>query len=214
MIARYVILDITPTAANVMSYVEIVKGKAVLRSLAEASDAVLSMIREGGGTPADVLEAAERRIYAIRQGRNTQGLEHISKVIQEVYLRLGELQSRGSRIPGLSTGIGRLDATIAGLNRSDLVLLASRPGMGKTSIALNIALNVAKARGQGRVFFSLEMSREHSACVFCHGRDRKQQIARHRALSPADGKKLRRAAAFLNRRAFSSTTTRPSPWRT
>ncbi|HPE15409.1 MAG TPA: replicative DNA helicase [Oscillospiraceae bacterium] len=195
------LLDITPTAANVMSYVEIIKGKAVLRSLEEAADDIVTMIREGGGTPADVLEAAERRVYAIRQGRNTQGLEHISKVIQEVYLRLGELQSRGNRIPGLSTGIGRLDATIAGLNKSDLVLLASRPGMGKTSFALNMALSVAKSvPDRAVVFFSLEMSREQLGMrlLATEGLVNNKSLITG-ALSPADWEKIAVAAAVLNR---------------
>ena len=157
------LMEITPTAANVKEYVAIVKDKALLRRIAETAGDLTALIQEGTGTAQEVLEAAEQRIYAIRQGRGAQGLEHISTVILSVYERLNELSAQDSEVPGLSTGLPDVDRAIAGLNKSDLILLAARPGMGKTSFALNVLLQVGKFSGKTAVFFSLEMSREQLA---------------------------------------------------
>ena len=157
------LMEITPTAANVKQYALIVKDKALLRRIAETAGELTAMVQEGTGTAQEVLEAAEQRIYAIRQGRSAQGLAHISSVILNVYERLNELAASDSAVPGLSTGLPDVDAAISGLNKSDLILLAARPGMGKTSFALNVALNVAKSEKKTVAMFSLEMSREQLA---------------------------------------------------
>ena len=154
------LMEITPTAANVKEYVAIVKDKALLRRIAETAGELTAMVQEGTGTAQEVLEAAEQRIYAIRQGRSAQGLAHISSVILNVYERLNELAASDSAVPGLSTGLPDVDMAISGLNKSDLILLAARPGMGKTSFALNMLLHAGKFSGKTVVFFSLEMSRE------------------------------------------------------
>ena len=114
-------------------------------------------------TAQEALDAAEQRIFAIRQGRGGQGLEHISTILLGVYDRLNELAASDSAVPGLSTGITDLDNAIAGLNKSDLILLAARPGMGKSSMALNMLLHAGKFSGKSVVYFSLEMSREQLA---------------------------------------------------
>jgi replicative DNA helicase len=162
---RYLLqlMEITPTSANVKEYISIVRDKSLLRRVAEAAGEVTGLVQEGQGTGAQVLEAAEQKIYAIRQGRSTRGLEHISLAIQNVYDRLGELAASGGEFPGLPTGLSDLDRRITGLNPSDLIILAARPGMGKTSMALNMALYAAKASGKAVVIFSLEMSKEQLA---------------------------------------------------
>ncbi|HIS64854.1 MAG TPA: replicative DNA helicase [Candidatus Avoscillospira avistercoris] len=155
------LMEITPTAANVMQYAEIVRDKALLRNVATAASEITQTVYEGVGTAQDILEAAEKKIFALRKGRGSESLEHIGTVLLKVYDRLNELALSGSDIPGLSTGFRDLDKKINGLNKTDLLLIAARPGMGKTSIALNIALNVAKKYSDRTVaFFSLEMSRE------------------------------------------------------
>ena len=157
------LMDITPTAANVGEYIDILKDKTLLRRVAEAAGDLTAMIQQGTDTGQDILEAAEQRIYAIRQGKAARGLTPISTVLIDVYDRLGELAASESAIPGLSTGLRDLDRAISGLNKSDLILLAARPGMGKTSMALNILLNAGKKSGKNVAFFSLEMSREQLA---------------------------------------------------
>ena len=157
------LMDTTPTAANVGEYISILKDKSLLRRVAEAASDLTAMIQQGTDTGQDILEAAEQRIYAIRQGRSARGLTPISTVLIDVYDRLSELAASDSAIPGLSTGLRDLDRAISGLNKSDLILLAARPGMGKTSMALNILLDAGKKSGKNVAFFSLEMSREQLA---------------------------------------------------
>lgn len=154
------LMRITPTAANVLEYAAIVSDRALLRNLATAADEINTLVYEGTGEAENMLEAAERKIYALRQGRMVGGLVPISTVVQTVYSNLSEAASSGQKIPGLSTGLNDLDRYILGLNKGELVLIAARPGMGKTSIALNIAMNVAKKSGKTVAVFSLEMSRE------------------------------------------------------
>lgn len=157
------IVEITPTSANVMEYVAIVKDKSLLRQIAQTASDITGMVQRGDGEGQDILDAAEQRIYAIRQGRAARGLTHISVVMQDVYARLEELAASDKAVPGVSTGLSDLDRAISGLNNSDLILLAARPGMGKTSLALNILLSAGKHSGKSVVFFSLEMSREQLA---------------------------------------------------
>lgn len=154
------LMRITPTAANVLEYAAIVSDRALLRNLATAADEINTLVYEGTGEAENMLEAAERKIYALRQGRVVGGLVPISTVVQTVYSNLSEAASSGQKIPGLSTGLNDLDRYILGLNKGELILIAARPGMGKTSIALNIAMNVAKKSGKTVAVFSLEMSRE------------------------------------------------------
>ena len=154
---------ITPTAANVMEYAAIVRDRALLRAIADAGSSINSMAISGEGGAMSILEASEKRIYALRQGRSSEGLEPISKVLVGVYEQISNAAKHGSGIPGLTTGFHDLDRFTMGLNKSDLILIASRPGMGKTSIALNIALHTAKTSGKTVAVFSLEMSREQLA---------------------------------------------------
>ena len=155
------LMEVTPTSANVMEYARIVREKALMRSVAVAASEITAMVQEGGGAAGDLLESAEQKVYAIRRGRNAQNMVTINVVLQEVMEHLAELTAAGGNaLPGLSTGLSAIDGKINGLNKSDLLLLAARPGMGKTSLALNIALNAAKASGKTVAIFSLEMSRD------------------------------------------------------
>ena len=157
------LLQITPTAANVKQYCTIVHDKALMRDLSTAADEINDMLYDGSGTAQDMLEAAEKKVFSLRRENSGDSLQHIGKVLVNVYDRLEELAQSDSTIPGLSTGLFDLDRKISGLNKSDLLLIAARPGMGKTSLALNIALNVAKKYPKTVAFFSLEMSREQLA---------------------------------------------------
>ena len=154
---------ITPTAANVMVYAAIVRDKSLLRAIADTGGQISAMAISGEGGAMSILEAAEKRVYSLRQGRNREGLEPISKVLVGVYEQISAAAKSGSGISGLTTGMHDLDRSTMGLNKSDLIIIASRPGMGKTSIALNIALHTAKTSGQTVAVFSLEMSREQLA---------------------------------------------------
>ncbi len=154
------LMNMTPTAANVLEYAAIVRDKALLRNIAAVSSDVSGLVFSGEGTAGDVLEVAEQKIYALRQGRSKGGLVPIGEILPKIFSDLKELARGDGKLPGYPTGYGDLDQKILGLNKSDLILLASRPGMGKTSFALNIAANVAKKTSKTVAVFSLEMSRE------------------------------------------------------
>ena len=154
------LLDATPTAAHAKHYSELVREQSLLRQVAEAAIDIQGMVFEQKGEALDVLDAAEQRIFDIRQGRSGKGLYRIPVVLVDVYRQIKEMVEAGGHLPGLQTGIPELDHYLGGLINSNFVLIASRPGMGKTSIALNIALHATRSSGKSVVFFSLEMSRE------------------------------------------------------
>ena len=194
------LMDTTPTAANVGDYIDILKDKTLLRRVAETAGELTELIQRGTDTGQDVLEAAEQRIYAIRQGRADRGLTPISQVLLNVMERLDELAASSSEISGLSTGLRGLDRAISGLNKSDLILLAARPGMGKTSMALNILLEAGKRSGKQAAFFSLEMSQEQLAMRLISGEcflDNKKLVTGK--LSEEDWEKVAVAVDSLNR---------------
>ena len=157
------LMQITPTAANAVRYANIVREKAMLRGLGDASSEISEMVYSQVGTPSEILESAEKKIYALRKGERTESLEHIGVTLHKVFDRLTELSQSDSAIPGMSTGMRDLDKKINGLNKSDLLLVAARPAMGKSAFALNLALNVAKKYNQTVAIFNLEMSREQLA---------------------------------------------------
>ena len=194
------LMEITPTSANVMEYVAIVRDKALLRGVAQAAGEITALVQEGIGEAGEILEAAEQKIYAVRRGQSAQDMVPLRMVLPEVLDRLSEMSESESRLPGLSTGLSAVDRKITGLNKSDLILLAARPGMGKTSFALNVALNVAKSEKKSVVFFSLEMSREQlatrllssEACV-------ESGRLRTGSLRETDWEKIAAAASVLNK---------------
>ena len=157
------LMEITPTAANVVRYANIVREKALLRGLAQAAVDISETVYSQVGTPQEILEAAERKIYALRKGERGDSLEHVGKVLRKVFDNLQELSQSDSVIPGLSTGMRDLDTVINGMNKSDLLLVAARPAMGKSAFALNLSLNVAKKYKKTVAIFNLEMSREQLA---------------------------------------------------
>ncbi len=157
------LMDVTPTAANVRYYAGIVRDKALLRQMANASGEISTLVYNEEGQASDILELAEQKIFSIRQGRSDQSFSTISSVLIDVYENLNELAKNKGQIPGITTGFPDIDNMISGLNKTDFVLVASRPGMGKTAIALNMALAAAKKQEKAVVIFSLEMSKEQLA---------------------------------------------------
>ena len=154
------LMEITPTAANVVRYANIVRDKAMLRGLKQAGTEIVETVTSQVGTPAEMLEAAEKKIYALRKGERGDSLEHVGTILHKVFDQLTELSQSDSAIPGLSTGLRDLDSKINGLNKSDLILVAARPAMGKSAFALNLGVNVAKKYKKTVAIFNLEMSRE------------------------------------------------------
>ena len=194
------LMEITPTSANVMEYVEIVRSKALLRGVAQAASEITAMVQEGVGEAGEILEAAEQKIYAIRRGQSAQDMVPLRQVLPDVLDRLSEMSESEDHLPGLSTGLSAVDQKITGLNRSDLILLAARPGMGKTSMALNMALNVARSSKRTVAIFSLEMSREQLAMRLLSSEALVENTRLKTGnLREADWEKIAEAATILNR---------------
>lgn len=160
------LVQTVPSAANVLTYVAIVRERYTARSLMTAAQDIIKDINDNALDSSRLLDSAEQRIYEIRQGREVTGLTHIKSVIEnETYDRLSKMADPETRADyvGIPCGIGELDRMITGLNKSDLIILGARPGMGKTSFALNIVRNVAVNTGRTVCFFSLEMTRDQLA---------------------------------------------------
>ena len=193
------LMQITPTAANATRYANIVREKAMLRGLGQAATDIDQMVYDGVGTPQEMLETAEKKIYALRKGERAESLEHVGTVLHKVYDRLTELAQSDSLIPGLSSGLRDLDTKINGLNNSDLILVAARPAMGKSAFALNMAVNVAKKYNKTVAVFNLEMSKEQLVMrlLASEGFIELQKLATGK-LSEEEWTKLGMAAAALS----------------
>lgn len=153
--------QIVPSISNVESYAKIVRDKYDIRMLIITAREIIEEATDGMGDAAELLDNAEQKIFDIRRGKNIQGLQRINEIVIQTFDRLDMINSEESSLhKGIPTGIGTLDEIITGLNRSDLILLAARPGMGKTSFALNVARNVAIKEKRRVAFFSLEMTNE------------------------------------------------------
>ena len=194
------LMEVTPTSANVNEYVKIVRDKALMRQVATAAANITAMVQEGGASAGDMLESAEQKVYAIRRGRSGQSMVPVSQLLQDVMTRLEELSNSESSLPGLSTGLSAVDSKINGLNKSDLLLLAARPGMGKTSLALNVALSAAKTSGKTVAIFSLEMSREQlvTRLIASEGLVENQRLTTGN-LRESDWQRIAEAASNLSR---------------
>lgn len=152
--------EAVPNALNIKDYARIVKDKSSLRQLIEACGEILDVAYSEQDEVAQIVGLAESKIFAIAQGRDSKNFVHIRDAMLSIFDRLHLLQEDKSALQGTKTGFSGLDAVLAGMGNSDLVLVGARPGMGKTSFALNIATNVAQATGKTVCIFSLEMSAE------------------------------------------------------
>lgn len=192
------LMEVTPTSANVKEYAAIVRDKSMLRAIANAAGEIQNLAFAGAGSASEIAELAEQKIYNVRQGREIKGLSHIKSVIMDLYAQLDERSRSDSDIPGLSTGFRDLDVALTGLNKSDLILVAARPGMGKTAFALNLALNAAKVSGKDVAVFQLEMSKDQLASRFLAS---EALLDSHKLktgnLNPDDWMKIARATSVL-----------------
>ncbi len=155
--------DNCPSTSNVEIYARLVRDKYDVRQLIYAGRQIIDKATAGEFEADLLVDNAEQMIFDIRQGKNIAGLQRLDEVILQTFDRLDSLNKDDPEHKPVSSGIGDLDRVITGLNRSDLILLAARPGMGKTSFALNIAKHVAGPQKRTVAFFSLEMSKEQLA---------------------------------------------------
>ena len=154
------ISEIVPSAANVKDYAEIVRDKSMLRALIGACDDITAMAYSEQEDTAHLVEMAEQKIFAVAEGRENKGFTHIRDALVQVYDRLHLLAENKAEALGMPTGFSGLDRVLVGLGKSDLVLVGARPGMGKTSFAMNLATHAAVTTKKTVCIFSLEMSAE------------------------------------------------------
>lgn len=152
--------DGLPRLTNVDHYARIVKEKAVLRNLIYSASAIQEQALAAGDDADVILDRAESAIFQLAEDRVRAGLIGVKELVRENFERLEKIFSEGRRITGLATGYTDLDNQTAGLQPSELIVLAARPSMGKTALALNIAENVALRQREPVAIFSLEMSKE------------------------------------------------------
>lgn len=159
------ITENVPSTKNILSYCVIVEDKYLLRSLIDAAKEIIDSATEGADSAKNILDLAEQKIYDIRQGREIDGLTRLSEIVVSAYDRIQKLSGdEREQYQGLRSGYSLLDSYISGLNKSDLIVVAGRPGSGKTTFAVNIAANVAKKSPDSEIaIFSLEMSKEQIA---------------------------------------------------
>lgn len=195
------LMEIVPSVRNLSAYVDIILDKQLVRNLMEISGDILSEARESGAEGHLLLDSAEQRIYDVRQGRSAKGLVSISDTLIETYDRLNKLSGDDrEQYLGIRTGFSAVDERIGGLNKSDLILIAARPGMGKTSFALNIAANVAIKAKKKVAIFSLEMSSEQltTRMLSCEACVESRRL-RSGLLEGDDWTRLAEAAQLLNK---------------
>lgn len=152
--------DGLPRVTNVDHYARIVKEKAILRSLIYSASAIQEQALAAGDDADVILDRAESTIFQLAEDRVKAGLIGVKDLVKESFDRLEKIFSEGRRITGLATGYSGLDNETAGLQPSELIILAARPSMGKTALALNMAENVALRQKEPVAIFSLEMSKE------------------------------------------------------
>jgi len=156
-----------PSTANLEHYAKIVKEKAILRSLIDASTEIAGKAYEASEDISEQLDDAERKILAIAGGQTTGAFVSVKDVVFDAVDRVSELAKAKGGITGLSTGLATLDSVTRGLQKSDLIIVAARPAMGKTAFVLNLATHAA-LQGKTVAFFSLEMPREQLMHrIFC-----------------------------------------------
>jgi len=151
--------DRVPSTLNLTSYAQVVKERSVRRKLLFVAGEITRNAQGGVEDLAELLDHAERNVFEVSQQRGARDWHQLSHVIDSEWLKLEKLSERRGEVTGVPTGFEKLDRILAGFQATDLVVLAARPGMGKTALALNMAQNAALRGGVGVGIFSLEMGK-------------------------------------------------------
>ena len=154
------LMNIVPTVHNIEFYAKIVLEKSTLRKLIKSSNEIISKCFDSGQETATIVDDAEKGIFNISLSRSTQGFIPIKKLLTSNFEKIEELYLNKGKITGIPTGFTDLDSKLSGLQKSDLILIASRPSMGKSSLMMNIVQNASVKEGHVAAIFSLEMSKE------------------------------------------------------
>ncbi|MBR0426518.1 MAG: replicative DNA helicase [Clostridia bacterium] len=197
------LMNFVPTAANVSYYASIVEEHAMQRSLIRVGN---DMIRDGMNDQKPVdesLNEAERRIYDISMRKSEDSLASAKEIVPETMNQIGELISRKGKLTGIATGFKELDRLTNGLQKSDLIILAARPAMGKSAFAMNIGQYAAIYDSKSVAVFSLEMSKEQLMMrILCTEGDVDSQKIKDGTLDEAETQRLVEAAAKIQNTKF------------
>lgn len=160
--AKYIklLVDLASDATNIEEYTQIIRDKAMLRALIDASRDISDLAYSEKGEVSDAINYAEHRIYSISQDKYKDGFDKISDVIAGYSQTLTMLKNDPDLLSGTPTRFDKLDRLLVGMGKGDLIVVGGRPGMGKTSFCMNVATNVAKSTNKNIAVFSLEMSSE------------------------------------------------------
>ncbi len=192
------LVEAVPAVSNARYYAEIVRELYLLRSLIDVGSQIAEMGYRRDQAPMDLIDRAEQLVFDIAQNRATGEMVPIGEVISDNFVELEKIMTEGRRSTGVETGFQRLDNLITGLQPANLIVLAARPSMGKTALALNIARNVAVNQSKGVVVFSLEMSKpELVQRMMCAEARIDSQRLRHGQLEPSEWSKLTQALTPL-----------------
>lgn len=192
------LVDAVPTTANLEFHVKIVRDKAILRRLIETATSVIAEAYEGRSAAGDLLDTAESRIFQISQERGDEGFMRIKEMLWPTMERIESLQRSGKSITGVPSGFLDLDEKTSGFQKSELVIVAARPSMGKTALCLNLATHAAVEADCGVAIFSLEMSKEALVQrMLCAEAMVDSQRVRQGRLRDEDFTRLARAAGVL-----------------
>lgn len=190
--------EVVPGSHNIKDYARIVKEKSVLRQLIAACGEISDTAYSEQDSVTHIIDNAQNKIFAIAQGRDTRGFRHIREVLGSVYDNLNKLNAGDKSASGTPTGFSGVDGVLAGMGEGDLILVGARPGMGKTSFALNIAANVAAQTKKSVCVFSLEMSAEQLVSRMISSEAMVDSYTlRTGKLNPAEWVKVAEAAANL-----------------
>lgn len=190
--------DGLPRAINIEYYAQIVREKATLRRLIQISNEIMARSYQSEDTAQDILVEAEKQIFEIASQQFRTGFATIDTLVSSVFKQIEEVANRKTKVTGLETGFTELDRMTAGLHPADLIIVAARPGLGKTSLCLNIAQHVAIKKRRTVALFSIEMSKEQLVKrLLCA----EAEIDAHRIntgyMSKEDWSRLSRAAGAL-----------------
>ncbi len=193
------LIDNVPTTSNIESYVKIVEEKSIIRKLIKAAN---NMLKLGYAQTEEVdalIEKAEKDIFDIMQNRNSKGYSSIKEILVSTFDQIEEMFQNKNKISGLETGFVDLDSKISGLNKSDLLIVAARPAMGKSAFVLNIASYVAMHLKVPTMIFSLEMSKEQMVNrILCSESEVDSMKLRNADLTSEDWLKLGEASGKLS----------------
>ena len=148
------------TVANIKDYARIIKDKSTLRRLITACDEISVEAYEGTSPVRAIIDSAEQKIFDISNNNDTKDMRHIGDILQVFYRELATLADKKGKLDGVKTGFSGVDEMLVEMGKGDFIIVGARPGMGKTSFALNVATNAAKTSGKAVAIFSLEMSGE------------------------------------------------------